>query len=83
MCLPYRPTQITLLLVGINNAGKTTLLNSLQGDLQSDTVPTYGFNAADICTPKCSFKVRAALWHSLCNMAPASQQACVQHVVGK
>lgn len=49
--------QLTLLLVGINNAGKTTALNSLKGDLHSDTVPTYGFMAAYIAAANCNFKV--------------------------
>jgi GTPase SAR1 family protein len=56
-CLPRGPRQLALLLVGINSAGKTTLLNSLQGDLFSDTVPTYGFNSAEITTMACLFKV--------------------------
>ncbi|KAF6253525.1 ADP-ribosylation factor family-domain-containing protein, partial [Scenedesmus sp. NREL 46B-D3] len=56
-CFPKRSIQLTLLLVGINNAGKTTLFNSLQGDSLSITVPTYGFNTTEVITSACSFKL--------------------------
>eukprot|EP01138_Halocafeteria_seosinensis_P009459 gb/GECG01009667.1/.p1 GENE.gb/GECG01009667.1/~~gb/GECG01009667.1/.p1 ORF type:complete len:606 (+),score=120.59 gb/GECG01009667.1/:1-1818(+) len=37
--------ELTILVIGLDNAGKTTLTYALKGDTEIDTVPTVGFNA--------------------------------------
>eukprot|EP00798_Chlamydomonas_sp_ICE-L_P003193 gene3193-13210_t len=39
-----REKRVTLILIGLDNAGKTTLLNTVQGELAKETAPTMGFN---------------------------------------
>lgn len=38
--------KITLVLLGLDNAGKTTILNSLKGEFGVETSPTYGFDSS-------------------------------------
>ncbi len=35
--------RFTIVLLGLDNAGKTTLANTLRGDLEAVTTPSYGF----------------------------------------
>eukprot|EP00798_Chlamydomonas_sp_ICE-L_P018885 gene18885-25443_t len=39
-----REKRVTLILIGLDNAGKSTLLNTIQGELDKETAPTMGFN---------------------------------------
>jgi ADP-ribosylation factor-like protein 8 len=37
--------ELEISIIGINNAGKTTLINTLAtGEYDEDTIPTIGFN---------------------------------------
>lgn len=41
--------ELEISIVGINNAGKTTLINTLAtGEYDEDTIPTIGFNLKQI-----------------------------------
>ncbi|KXZ48851.1 hypothetical protein GPECTOR_25g436 [Gonium pectorale] len=40
--------KITLALLGLNNAGKTTILNAIKGEIDEDTTPTFGFNSSTL-----------------------------------
>lgn len=44
--------KITLVLLGIDNAGKSTLSHTLQGELDKETSPTFGFNSATVVQGK-------------------------------
>eukprot|EP00877_Chromochloris_zofingiensis_P004679 jgi/Chrzof1/14211/Cz08g29190.t1 len=43
-----RERKITIVLMGLDNAGKTTVLNMLRGNLHADATPTYGFSSQTI-----------------------------------
>lgn len=47
---------ITLVLLGIDNAGKTTMFNTLNGEFGVETSPTYGFDSS--CFIEGKYKVR-------------------------
>jgi GTPase SAR1 family protein len=49
-------TQKRLLLLGLDNAGKTTVLYHLQGKSDS-TMPTIGFNVETVSVPPLEFLV--------------------------
>ena len=50
--------ELELSVVGLQNAGKTTLLNTLStGQYDEDTIPTIGFNLKEIKKGKVSLKV--------------------------
>lgn len=38
------PSDLTLLVIGLDNSGKSTLLGALQGEIDPFTVPTVGFS---------------------------------------
>eukprot|EP00983_Pelagomonas_calceolata_P016318 515660-Pelagomonas_calceolata.AAC.1 len=38
--------KITLVILGVDNAGKTTLLHTLKGEHDKETSPTFGFNSS-------------------------------------
>ena len=40
----FGKNEIRILILGLDNAGKTTLLNKLQLSSVTETVPTIGFN---------------------------------------
>lgn len=48
--------QLTLLLVGLDNAGKTSILNHLQGGA-SEVTPTFGFSSASIAAAGCRLQL--------------------------
>ena len=43
---PHQERAATLLLMGLDNAGKTSVINALTGSSANDTIPTYGFSSA-------------------------------------
>ena len=50
--------ELELSVVGLQNAGKTTLLNTLStGSYDEDTIPTIGFNFKEIRKGKVGLKV--------------------------
>lgn len=50
--------ELELSVVGLQNAGKTTLLNTLAtGEYDEDTIPTIGFNLKEIKKGKIALKV--------------------------
>jgi small GTP-binding protein len=49
--------KITIALLGLDNAGKTTILNTLQGELDRDTTPTFGFNSSTLNEGKYKLEV--------------------------
>jgi ADP-ribosylation factor-like protein 13B len=42
--------RITLVLLGIDNAGKTTLLHTVRGELDKEVTPTFGFSSSTLDT---------------------------------
>lgn len=40
--------KVTLLLVGLDNAGKTTAIKGIQGESQDDVAPTVGFSSIEL-----------------------------------
>mmetsp|Transcript_34385 Transcript_34385/g.76376 ORF Transcript_34385/g.76376 Transcript_34385/m.76376 type:complete len:374 (+) Transcript_34385:181-1302(+) len=49
--------KITLVILGIDNAGKTTLLNTIQGELDKAVGPTYGFSSQTLTEGKYKVEV--------------------------
>jgi ADP-ribosylation factor-like protein 8 len=50
--------ELELSVVGLQNAGKTTLLNTMHtGEYDEDTIPTIGFNLKEIKKGKVGLKV--------------------------
>jgi ADP-ribosylation factor-like protein 13B len=37
--------KVTLITLGLDGAGKTTAINTIQGELEKEVSPTFGFNA--------------------------------------
>jgi len=48
--------KLTLVALGLDNAGKTTLINTLNGELDKEVSPTFGFQSASLTEGK--YKVR-------------------------
>ncbi len=56
-CKKKAERKITLAVLGLDNAGKTTLLNSIQGEGDKDTTPTFGFNSTSVQEGKYKIEV--------------------------
>ncbi|KAG2449901.1 hypothetical protein HYH02_000007 [Chlamydomonas schloesseri] len=56
-CKKKTERKITIALLGLDNAGKTTLLNSIQGEVDKDTTPTFGFNSTTLNEGKYKIEV--------------------------
>ncbi|GFR50683.1 hypothetical protein Agub_g12935, partial [Astrephomene gubernaculifera] len=56
-CKKKTERKITLALLGLDNAGKTTLLNTLKGEVDQDTTPTFGFNSSTLHEGKYKIEV--------------------------
>nr|A8INQ0.1 RecName: Full=ADP-ribosylation factor-like protein 13B; Short=CrArl13B [Chlamydomonas reinhardtii] len=56
-CRKKTERKITIALLGLDNAGKTTLLNSIQGEVDRDTTPTFGFNSTTLNEGKYKIEV--------------------------
>jgi hypothetical protein len=72
----FGPKQKRILILGLDNSGKTTLLYKLQLGETVSTLPTIGFNVERICYRNIEFtcwdiggqkKIRA-LWHHYCTV---------------
>jgi energy-coupling factor transporter ATP-binding protein EcfA2 len=50
--------KLTLVCLGLDNAGKTTTINTLNGLLEEEATPTFGFQAQHLTEGR--FKVRRA-----------------------
>lgn len=48
--------KIVLVTLGLDNAGKTTIINTIQGLLDKEVSPTFGFNTHSLTEGK--YKVR-------------------------
>lgn len=49
--------EMELTLIGLQEAGKTTLLHAICGDVQEDTIPTVGLNTRKVTKGKVSIKL--------------------------
>lgn len=56
-CKAKTERKLTIALLGVDNAGKTTLLNSLLGEVDKDTTPTFGFNSSTLTEGKYKIQV--------------------------
>ncbi|EFJ49054.1 hypothetical protein VOLCADRAFT_59967 [Volvox carteri f. nagariensis] len=56
-CKKKSERKITLALLGLDNAGKTTLLNTIKGEVQQVTSPTFGFNSSTLQEGKYKIEV--------------------------
>ncbi|GLI62211.1 hypothetical protein VaNZ11_004802 [Volvox africanus] len=56
-CKKKSERKITLALLGLDNAGKTTLLNTIKGQIQQETSPTFGFNSSTLDEGKYKIEV--------------------------
>ncbi|KAG2496914.1 hypothetical protein HYH03_004920 [Edaphochlamys debaryana] len=56
-CKKKAERKITIALLGLDNAGKTTLLNALKGEVEADTTPTFGFNTSTLQDGKYTIEV--------------------------
>ncbi|XP_058505405.1 ADP-ribosylation factor-like protein 14 [Solea solea] len=57
-----KPPEAHVLLLGLDNAGKSTLLYKLKHNLSVSTVPTIGFNVETIETRKKGKNIAVILW---------------------
>ncbi len=51
------PRKITLVLVGLDNAGKTTTIKGVQGESIEDVAPTVGFSSVNFKMDHCDVTV--------------------------
>ena len=51
--------KLTLVVLGLDGAGKTTAINTIRGELDKEVSPTFGFNAQS--TEEGKYKVRVTL----------------------
>ncbi|GLC47359.1 ADP-ribosylation factor-like protein 13B [Pleodorina starrii] len=56
-CKKKSERKITLALLGLDNAGKTTLLNTIKGEVEAETSPTFGFNSSTLQEGKYKIEV--------------------------
>lgn len=56
-CKAKAERKLTLALLGVDNAGKTTLLNTALGELDKETTPTFGFNSSTMKEGKYTIQV--------------------------
>ncbi len=59
MCVAYSALtnfrrEVTLLLVGLDSAGKSTLLANLNGESMDDVTPTVGFSSTTLDVGRCT-----------------------------
>ena len=54
--------EVRILILGLDNAGKTTILYRLQADEPIETIPTIGFNVETLQYKNIKFKARKKLF---------------------
>lgn len=52
-CRKRSERTMTLAVLGIDNAGKTTLVNTVKGELDAEVSPTFGFNSHTLTEGGC------------------------------
>ena len=55
--------KLTLVLIGLDGAGKTTAINTIRGELDKEVTPTFGFQAQT--TDEGKYKVCLMAWVSI------------------
>ena len=50
-------TNVTLLIIGLDNSGKTSIINRLKAQKEIDTTPTIGFNIETFSKKNFKFEV--------------------------
>ena len=68
--------KLTLVVLGLDNAGKTTCINTIRGEIDKEVTPTFGFNAST--TEEGKYKVCMAG----SSMHPNCAQLCFISVLG-